>query len=237
MKNALALAVVLTAANASAGIFEGCDHSEARTVASPAAGISRVVIEGKSGSLKVTGRAGANEIRATGTACSSDRDFLKSMRLTSRRDGSELRIAAEIPEHGIHFGFFSATLDFEVTLPAGLPVSVVDGSGSLQIANTGTLDVVDGSGSIEINSVKGDVTVNDGSGSLTIEDVSGAVRVTDGSGSIEIRRVGSVLVDADGSGSIDVNEVRGDFVVRADGSGSVSYDRVAGKIAIPRDDD
>jgi hypothetical protein len=90
MKTALALAVVLTAGNVSAGIFDGCNNSEARTVAAPAAGISKVFIEGKAGSLKVIGRAGATEIRAMGTACSSDRDFLESMRLTSRRDGSEL---------------------------------------------------------------------------------------------------------------------------------------------------
>jgi hypothetical protein len=237
MKSAIALAIVLTAANASAGIFDECDHSAPRTVAAPAAGISKVVVVGKAGSLKVTGRAGVAEIRATGTACASDEDFLDKIRLTSRRDGSELRIEAEIPSSGPHFGFFHATLDFEVSLPAGMAVNISDGSGSLDVANTGSLDIVDGSGSIDINSVRGDVTVKDGSGSMTIQDVSGAVRVTDGSGSIEIRRAGSVIVDVDGSGSIDVNEVRGDFVVRSDGSGGVSYERVAGRVSIPRDDD
>jgi hypothetical protein len=236
MKTAFAVIGALVAVNASAGLFGECDYKEERTVATPAAGISKVVIIGKAGWLKVKGRVGAGEIRANGTACSSDRDYLKSIQLKSYREGSTLHVEADMPEH-MTFGFFDASLDFEVALPAGMPVSVRDGSGSLEISDTGTLEVVDGSGSMEIGSVRGDVSVSDGSGSMTIQDVSGTVRVTDGSGSIEIRRVGNVMIEADGSGSIEATDVRGDFIVRRDGSGGIDYERVGGKVSIPRDDD
>lgn len=236
-----------------AGWFGDCDHTADRRVATPSAGVTRVVVIGRAGSLRVTGRGGAAEIAGSGTACSSDADDLKDITLVASRSGSEVRIEAKIPEHN-GWGSWSGKLDFEVTLPAGLAVVVHDSSGEATISDVGTADVQDSSGDLTIRGVHGDLKVNDSSGDLTIEDVTGHVSILDSSGGIEVTRAGSVTVEADSSGSIEINHVNGnvvieedgsggvdvtdvggDFVVKSKGSGHISSDGVRGKVSIPRD--
>ena len=256
-KSAIVLGMLLTAASAQADWFGGdCDQKLPRRLTTPSAGVERIVIVGRAGSLKVEGRPGVSEIVASGTACSSDDEFLQDMNLVASKRGGELRIEAKIPERHVMFGSFSAALDFTVIVPANVPLSIEDGSGETEILNVAGMDIEDGSGDLTIKGVRGDLRVTDGSGSLEIEDVSGSVRVEDGSGEMDIRRVdGSVtiedgsgsidvrnvkrdvVIEEDGSGSIDVSDVGGNFTVRDDGSGGISHDRVAGRVQLPRDDD
>lgn len=210
-----------------------CSNSAARSASLPLSGATHVTIIGKAGSLKVVGRAGATEVRATGTACASSKGELNDIQLRATRSGSEIRIEAEIPEVSLSL-WGERRLDFEVSLPNSVPVKVVDGSGELTIENTAALDVDDGSGALTIRSVGGDLSVHDGSGSMHIFDVKGNVRIHDGSGSIEVSKVtGSVRLN-DGSGSVDVLDVGGDFIVESKGSGHVTYDRVRGRVDVPR---
>jgi hypothetical protein len=234
-KTLLAIPLLLAASSASAGPW-GCDETAPRRASVSAAGATRIVVIGRAGSLRVKGQSGA-DVTASGTACASDKALLNDVKLTATRRGSEVEVEAVIPDR-LGFGFSNASLDFEVALPADIPVVVKDGSGSLRIDNVAALDVTDGSGEVEIRDVRGNVKVRDGSGSIEIENVSGDVVVVDGSGSIGIRGVQrSVRIAEDGSGGIDVSDVRGDFVVERDGSGGVDYARVSGKVSIPRDDD
>ena len=243
-------ASLLAAAPLSADRFGDCSHSAPRRVSAPAAGVTRVVVIGKAGSLKVSGRQGAADIVANGTACSSDAGDLPRIVLESKRSGSDLRIEAVIPE-GMFFSLASARLDFEVVVPSNLPLVVTDGSGSVLVENVAAASITDGSGEIEVRGVAGNVTVTDGSGSLSVDNVGGEVRITDGSGSIDIRRTGAVVIEADGSGSIDiatiarsvtieddgsgsvqVADVRGDFSLLEKGSGTVDYDRIGGRVRV-----
>jgi hypothetical protein len=224
------LAAFLAVSTASASWLD-CSNSAPRSAALPVAGATRIVIVGRAGTLKIDGHNGATEVRAVGKACSSTREDLPKIVLRASRSGSEIRIEAEMPES---MSWGARSLDFEVSLPANVPVKVVDGSGELTIENTAALDVDDGSGSLTIRHVHGDLSVHDGSGSMEIEDVTGNVRIHDGSGSIDVHRVtGSVIVN-DGSGSVDVTDVGGDFLVESKGSGHVSYDRIKGKVDVPR---
>jgi hypothetical protein len=231
MRNALIAAIALTTATtAGAGLFSDCDHTAPRSLSSPTSGITKIVVVGHQGTLKVEGRAGVAEMRASGTACASSDSLLSDVTLRASRSGSELRVEAIIPED-----LFSeeASLDFAVTVPNNIAISVEDGSGSLEISGTATLDVTDGSGELSVKNVNGDVTITDGSGSIDVADVSGRVRITDGSGSIDVVRAGAVTVAADGSGSVHVSDIRGDFFVGVKGSGSIDYERVAGKVDVP----
>lgn len=227
------LTLVLVAPVATADLFD-CNHTAPHRLSAAASGATAIVVVGRAGSLRVTGSSQTN-VTATGTACSSDRDFLDDMRIEARREGSELIIEAIIPERTTVFGFHNAALDLEVVVPDNIPVRVKDGSGEMDITNVASLDVKDGSGEIEIRDVRGDVEVYDGSGSISIERVRGTVRIAaDGSGSIDIRDVErNVIVERDGSGSIDVSGVRGDFTVENDGSGGIEYDGVDGSVSIP----
>lgn len=230
----LVLAASLLIATAGYGDIFDCGNSAPRKVSASAAGITRVSVTARAGSLRVTGRPGVGDIVATGTACASDKDDLQRIQLISVREGTELRIEAVIPEKSSWFGFDQGSLDFEVVLPIGTAVEILDGSGSVEISDVGALSMVDGSGSLRIRGVRGDANIRDGSGSIDISDVTGNVELRDGSGSMEIHNVGgSVLIDSDGSGGVEVDNVKGNFEVRRKGSGGVDYERIGGRVNVP----
>ena len=174
MRIASLAAVTLLAVPAFAGWTDDndCKFTANRRAATPAAGITRVVIHAESGSLAVDGTAGATQIVAGAVACTSEEDFLPRMTLTLRKSGSDLHIDANIPEKTVLFGFFSARLDMSITLPAGLPVVIDDDSGAMRVSNTGALTIDDDSGSIDVRNVRGALTIHDDSGSIDIDNVS-----------------------------------------------------------------
>jgi hypothetical protein len=244
----------LTATAAQAGWFDECQEDAARSASQPSAGVTRVVIIGRAGFLHIEGRAGASEIRASGTACAPTEEILAAIRLSATRSGSEVTVEAMIPKEDSSFFESSPHLDFTVTLPAGIEIDVADTSGELKVGNVGNARVTDTSGSIEIRKVTGNLSVTDTSGEIDIAGVTGDVHIpSDSSGGIEIRDVGgsvtidedssgsidvrkvkrNVVVGSDGSGSIFVSDVGGDFTLGRKGSGSVDYERVSGRISVP----
>src|SRR5712691_3796814 len=143
----LSVAVVVPVVHAD--IF-GCSQSAPRRVSATTTGISRIVVIGRAGTLKVSGRSDARDVVATGTACADNKAMLSDIQLRSQQNGSELRIEAVIPEHSGILGWSQAKLDFEVTVPASIALNVRDGSGELWIENVGDLKVNDGSGELTI---------------------------------------------------------------------------------------
>jgi putative adhesin len=95
----------------------------------------------------------------------------------------------------------NCTVDFEVVVPAGVPVTGKLDSGGLDIAGVSSVDV------------------QADSGHARVEDVSGAVKLRLESGSIDLRNVGEVQLHAD-SGHVQGNDVRGPVDVTSS-SGSV----------------
>jgi DUF4097 and DUF4098 domain-containing protein YvlB len=248
--SAFAALALLIAASASAGIFSDCDQKAPRSVATPSGGLTRIVIVGRAGSLRVEGRSGAGEVRASGTACASSGSLLADVQLRATRSGSELRIEAEIPDNLFNE---EAALDFTVIVPSNVAVSIHDGSGDLDVLNTGTTEIIDGSGDLAVKGVNGNLSVRDGSGDMQLSDIAGDVRITDGSGGIDVKRANSVTIDADGSGEVEIVNVKrnvtilvkgsgdvhvadvgGDFTVQSKGSGRIDNERVAGRLSLPR---
>ncbi|WP_410608691.1 DUF4097 family beta strand repeat-containing protein [Amycolatopsis sp. lyj-109] len=97
----------------------------------------------------------------------------------------------------------NCTVDFEVVVPAGVPVTGSVDSGGLDIAGVSSVDV------------------HADSGHASVEDVPGAVKLTLDSGSIDLRDVGEVQLRSD-SGSITGRDVRGPVDVTSS-SGSVDF--------------
>lgn len=232
-------AVLLSAGSALAGDgpFDDmdCRYKAPRQAATPASGVSRVVIHAEAGALKVDGTAGASQIVASGTACTSDEEFLPRMTLTLRRSGSDLHITTEIPDRTAIFGFFSARLDLGVTLPAGLPVVIEDDSGSIKVSNTGTTTIDDDSGAIEVRNIRGNLTIHDDSGAIDVDGVNGNVTVEDDSGELNVRNVTGNVEIEDDSGAILVSRVGGTLRIRNDDSGSIVIQNVKRDVVI--DDD
>jgi hypothetical protein len=245
-------ALLFTAPVFAGGLFESddCRYTAPRNASTPAAGITRVVIHAEAGSLEVNGVANAGQVGVTGAACTSDEDFVERMTLRLRKIGTELHIDTHIPEKTVFLGFFSARLDFAVTLPAGLPVVIDDGSGWMKVNNVGattihddsgsievrngrgSLSIHDESGAIEVDGIDGDVTIDDDSGEIVVRNVSGQVEIEDDSGAIEVARVGSLHVRSDDSGAITAHEVRHDVLIDDDGSGAVTVADVAGNFTV-----
>jgi hypothetical protein len=227
---------LLTGSAMAGGLFDdNCRHTAPRNASTPAAGITKVVIHADAGSLQVDGVTGAATFAVTGTACTSDEDFLPRMTLVLRKVGSELHIDTSIPDKSVVFGFFAARLDFAVSMPEGLPVVIDDGSGSIQVTNSGSLTIDDESGSIEVKNVRGNVLIRDDSGSIDVDTVQGNVKVEDDSGSMEIQHVSGNVEVEDDSGSISVSDVSGSLRITEDDSGSILAQNIRRDVTIDRD--
>lgn len=243
------VALALAALGCQVVVAGDCDHSAPREATLAASGATRLMIDVGAGSLTVHGVDGIDEVRATGTACASREAYLDDIRLTGERRGDTLYLKAEYPERVSG----QASLDLGVDLPAGLDVSIVDGSGSMEVEAVGALEIEDGSGGIEIRNVAGDLRIEDGSGEIDVKDVRGAVDIDDGSGGIEVLGVGgSLVVDdgsgemtltgiggsvriSDGSGEFTVRDVDGDVTVEDDGSGDMEISGVGGSVTVDED--
>lgn len=210
-----------------------CEHGADRTAMSALTGVERVHVIAGSGSLEVTGRAGATGMAARGRACTSDSEYLDDLRLDVRREGSTLVVEAMYPDDNVHFGSYYARIDLEVDVPQGTPVVIDDGSGDLRFSGTGATRVTDGSGSLSGRDIRGSLEIEDGSGDIELVGVSGAIDIEDGSGEVDIQQVrGAVQVD-DGSGDIDVDGAQS--VLVSDGSGEIRVANVSGNVTV--DDD
>lgn len=97
----------------------------------------------------------------------------------------------------------NCSVDFEVVVPAGVPVSGQLDSGGLDVAGVASVDV------------------HADSGHARVEDVAGPVKLQLSSGGIDLRNVGQVELHAD-SGSITATGVRGPVDVTSS-SGSVDF--------------
>ena len=218
---------------AGSALGDDCDFTALREETVDAAGIELIEIDASAGYLRVVGEDGAGEVRARGEACASSESLLEEVRLVARRSGDRLRIIAEIPDST--WGRSTARLDLDLEVPAGIPLEIEDGSGSIEVRHVASVEIEDGSGEIEVEDVTGDLRITDGSGEIEVAGVTGQVRIEDGSGEIDLRRVGSVLIDEDGSGEIEIVEVAGDVMIRSDGSGSISVREVEGDFTVRRD--
>ena len=210
-----------------------CDVTAWRAATLDVGDATRVRVRARAGSLRIEGRPGLGEIRASGTACAGSVVDLERVTLTARRVGTELVIETDTGDgwsDGRRRG-----LDLLVEVPDSLPLDVDDTSGGIEIYGVAAVELRDGAGSIDIDRVAGDVRVVDGSGSIDIRAVRGTVVIEDdGSGSIDITDVGrDVIIEEDGSGGIAVAEVGGDFIVWQAGSGGVRHRGVRGRVDVP----
>lgn len=239
---------------------ERCGHRAERSARAPASAADRLTLRAGSGSLRVEGVRGLNEVRVRGVACASDPELLEALRVTATSSGGDVAVNTGYPEgddRGWRGGY--ARLDMVVEVPMDpegrgwMAADVHDTSGGLELSGlgdtriddnsgeivardiNGRLRIDDNSGEIHARDVSGDVEIDDGSGEIVVEDVGGTVTLADGSGTIDVRDVeGDVWVRDDGSGDIRVVEVGGDFRVVDGGSGEVRYRDVAGRVEIPR---
>ena len=220
--------------------WDDYDYREERELTLATAGITSFEIEAGAGSLAIAGVDGARSIDVTATVlvegAQGDKaaSFVEQrMVLTLERDGDKARLVADFRD-AMSFGKRGA-IALDIRMPEGIDLYIDDGSGSMEVADTGAAVAIDdGSGSITIAN-SGDVSIDDGSGSINVSDVTGNVNIDDGSGSMTLERISGDVVIDDGSGSINVTDIGGDFTVIDGGSGSINHSAVAGQVDLPED--
>jgi hypothetical protein len=121
----------------------------------------------------------------------------------------------------------TCSLAYEIAAPAGLPLTVSDGSGNLNVSGFGGhITLSAGSGDLDASRLAGTISLSNGSGDITASGLNGgSVRLSDGSGDIVISGVAATDVVGDnGSGDItltftkvpkrvDVTDASGDITL------------------------
>lgn len=238
-------------------VADVCTYEKTVSFTVPVDAVQRLSIRAETGALAVHALPAQDggqqdEIRVEARVCSARKATLDDMDVVHTLNGDVLLVQADIPEIDSAFWInHYPYIDMDFGIPAGLAVTIKDGSGDIQVSGTGALRIDDGSGGINVRSIVGDVTIEDGSGEINVEQVDGAVDIRDGSGSIDISHVmSSVVVDdgsgelriaqvggsvsiSDGSGSIDVMDVEQAVTILEDGSGSTEYRNITGDIFLP----
>jgi len=119
-------------------LADDCAYSETLSFTLPAAAVERLDITAGAGSLEVHGNSPDGQIHVQGLVCASRKSQLEGMGVEhALRSGTQF-IETRIPEHQTTFWTSNyKRIDLTVRLPAGLPVQIRDGSGSVQVSATG----------------------------------------------------------------------------------------------------
>jgi len=209
-------------------VAESCDYEREMEFEVPTENIERLFIRSEQGALRVRGRTSSDSIVVRGRLCAERERDLDDLGIDHVVRGQRLEVRTQIPDNDSflwrsHFSY----IDLDVTVPAGFALEVIDGSGLIEISNTGDTQVEDGSGAIKLLDIAGNVSIEDGSGSIDVENIAGTVIVLDGSGDVATRHTGSVTIE-DGSGAIKIEDVRGVNEID-DGDGSTKIVSIGGK--------
>ena len=247
------LLLTVAASAAHAQVWNDCKYSEERSATVEAGGAQLLDLDAGAGLLKIEGKAGITSVQIRGKACASDKELLQEIKLEARREGSTVRVKANVQDHDFSFGSMRneyARLDVVIEVPLGMAARIDDGSGDMELAGLGDTEIDDGSGGIvasnlasahindgsgeiDLTNIRGRVDIDDGSGGIELHDIAGDITIDDGSGEIEVRDAHTNVRISDSSGSINVANVGGNFIVTDDGSGSIDYDNVKGRVELP----
>ena len=102
------------------------------------------------------------------------------------------------------------TVDFDVTVPAGVTVTVSTGGGPVTVSGTAGANLDSGGGPVRATLIGGPLTVNTGGGPLALRGVSGPLRAeTDGGTLIAQDIAAATATITTGGGPAMVGFVRG----------------------------
>ncbi|MBZ4322784.1 DUF4097 family beta strand repeat-containing protein [Streptomyces huiliensis] len=201
-------AALLTAAAAIGGL-SACDlglKEKFEDDAKVSQRVSAVRIDGNSGSITLHGKPGTTTTEIHRTVRYRD----------DRPDG---------PTHRVENGVLvladcgnDCTVDYEVTVPAGIPVSGKITSGAVDLTSVGAVQVKATSGAVDLSDITGPVDIKATSGSVKARGLKdGPVKVKATSGAVDLALTSPQNVEADlTSGSLTVRAPAGPYRVTTD---------------------
>ena len=232
------------------------NYRETRNLELPAGGLHELSVRCGAGKLTLEGIEGIDSIQVLAEIESEGTDKEefqlladKLIQLDLRREYNRALLSGTVVIPPL--SSIDARIHLKIQLPVNMNIRIIDGSGSIDIANiignllidddsgaikaeniTGRIRIEDGSGNIEIQDVQGRLEIVDGSGKIVIRHVTGDVTINDASGGIEVNDIGGSVTVSDGSGSIDIYRVTKNVFIRQPGSGKLDVDGVQGKVTI-----
>jgi hypothetical protein len=189
--------------------------------------IEETLAVGDAPSLEITNFAGAitigagggDEVRVVATKRASSQNRLDRIEISVREANG--RVVIETKKS---FTTGNASVELDITAPAGSRVDVDTGAGEVDIRDiSGALDIHSGAGAIDVRGAHGTVRVNLGAGRIAYEGApSGDCRFQTGAGEIVLRLpddpdvridvgsgMGAVEVDFDVDGQVSPRSVEG----------------------------
>ena len=227
------LTLVLAAMSPAAA---NCKYSDKLSNEISVDGAKFVEVFATSGSLRVKGHSGSDDIVGVGKACTDDEDRLHEIEIVMERIGDHIQVIAAVPFEDDREEWRIGSLNLELDIPDSLPLVLSDSSGDLRVQSVKSLELTDSSGDIDVEDVAGEVLVHkDSSGDMDIRDSGDVTIRIDSSGDIVIENVESVLIGEDTSGDIRIRDVRGNVNIGNDTSGSITARNVGGNFVVNND--
>lgn len=210
--------------------------SNIETKSMPVAGVETLETRLGSGDITVVTKEGPNaEFIIKRTYKATDADYgeklLQDIVVTIKQEGSRIILEREekhkIKPGKIFNGFVS--IDVTVTIPPGVALDVLTGSGDLEVDDrTGAILVRSGSGDVSIGKAGRGLDVRTGSGDVHLRSAVGPVKVFCGSGDFFASDIDGEVEATSGSGDISIEKLAGDASLST-GSGEISVASSTGK--------
>jgi hypothetical protein len=212
-----------------------CTHTAPRNLQLDLDGVKTVRVETRQHTVRLKATAGGAHA-VQGRACASKPEWLPDLTVTQERKGDTLVVRAQREKDAGFSSLFGenyAWLELSGTVPEGVLVQLVVGSGdgSLEGGAAASADV--GSGDAQLRGIRGPVTAKVGSGDIAVDGAGSLKVLSIGSGDVKARNVGgAVEVGSIGSGDFELDGARGDVRVGSIGSGDADLRNVGGAVRI-----
>ena len=173
-------------------------------------GATRLEIENSGGRISVT-TWDRPEIRVRA-------DHSRRSVIEIRRRSGVIFVEAESVRGG-----FASIVDFDLTVPASL---------NLSIAGWSTDVTIEGSnGEIDVETLEGDVTIVGGRGSVSVETISGEISIDGADGVIEVNSIAEDVRISNSSGEIYVETVGGSINLEGLSATFIEVGSVGGRVS------
>lgn len=117
---------------------------------------------------------------------------------------------------------FSGSVDFEITVPRGMDLSIEGMAVEVNIEGAG--------GEVEVNTVHGNITLLGGRGTISLESVNGVVTVDGAEGDMDVTGVSGGVTIRNSSGDIYVEGVGGSVTLQGVTSRDIEAGTVGGSL-------
>ena len=146
-------------------------------------------------------------------------DHSRGAAIVVRRRGSgSISVEAEL-----EMGGFGSIVDFDITVPASLDLSLEGWSTDVSVEGS--------NGEIDVETRAGDITISGGSGSITAETVAGEIRIDGAAGVIKANSVAEDVRVSNSSGEVYVETVGGSIILEGLSATVVEAASVGGRVS------